>query len=331
MNILIVKLAALGDVLRTTCLLEPLRRRYPDAKITWVTAASAAPLLANNPWLARVLSLEEARLEKSFDLVLSLEEDASAARLAQDACRGELVGIYPDGGKLRYTASSAAYYDMSLLNADAAGGLSAADRLKAANKLSYARLWLQILKLPAPSSPMRPWLTLTEEELAFKHPAGAGFIAINPGAGARWPAKQVSEEKAARILATLAVLGRPLILFGGKDEAQRNRAIAAKVPGVVDPGTDLDLRSFAALVNLCDAVVTTDSLAFHVAAALGKGVAVLVGPTSAAELDGGPRCVKLVPEEGCSCFYRPRCRLETSCLDAIPEPAVVEAVKRCLT
>lgn len=333
MKILIVKLAALGDVLRTTALLGPLRGRYPGARIWWLTTAKAAPLLASNPWIERVVSMEDAAgrgLGSDFDLVLSLEEDAAAAALARGACRGELVGIFPEGGRLRYTASSALYYDMSLLNRDASGGLAAANALKAENRLTYAQLWVKILGLDAGTDVLRPVLVLTDSDRQVELPASGTLVGLNPGAGARWPAKQLSVEKAAEVLAALEPLGVAPVIFGGKDEAERNAAIFKRVPRAVDPGTALGLRAFAAAIELCRVVITTDSLAFHISAALGKGTVVLVGPTSAAELDGGSRCTKLVWSQGCSCFYRSHCRLEKSCIDEIPAPEIVGAVRRWL-
>ncbi|MEW6335105.1 MAG: glycosyltransferase family 9 protein [Thermodesulfobacteriota bacterium] len=55
MNILIVKLSAIGDVIHTLPALAALRRRYPDAHITWVVEEAAADLLADHPDLDRVL------------------------------------------------------------------------------------------------------------------------------------------------------------------------------------------------------------------------------------------------------------------------------------
>ena len=44
-RILIIKLAAAGDVLRTTPLLRGLRRAFPDSHITWLTESEVVPLL----------------------------------------------------------------------------------------------------------------------------------------------------------------------------------------------------------------------------------------------------------------------------------------------
>src|SRR5580658_8338803 len=55
-RILIIKLGAIGDVLRTTPLLPFLKERYPESHITWLVDAVAVPLLADNPRIDRILT-----------------------------------------------------------------------------------------------------------------------------------------------------------------------------------------------------------------------------------------------------------------------------------
>lgn len=352
-RILIVKCEALGDVLRTTALLEPLKKHGP-CRIWWATSRAALPLLKKNPFLERSLALPlddppktarlAQRLAGKFNLVLSLEEHPAAAALAQRACRGELIGVRAENGALGYTASSAPYYDMSLLNRDPDGGLETANGLKAANRLSFSRLWLKILGLRPPAGQARPLLRLQESDYGAarrlaRRPELRGrgpVLALNAGAGARWPAKQLTEGKAARLLAALGrSFGGPLLVLGGRDEAARNRRIAARarrlspVLRLLLPGS-LPLRHFAGVLELCRALVTTDSLALHLATALRRPAVALVGPTSAAELEFFGRGRILTPPQGCGCFYKPRCARPAPCLDDIAESAVVAAVRRCL-
>ena len=54
-NILIVKLSAVGDVIHTLPSLATLRRCYPDADITWVVEEAAADLITDHPDLDRVI------------------------------------------------------------------------------------------------------------------------------------------------------------------------------------------------------------------------------------------------------------------------------------
>jgi len=55
-KLLIIKLDAMGDVLRTTCLLPVICRAWPDSRITWITRAESAPLLENNPYVTEVVT-----------------------------------------------------------------------------------------------------------------------------------------------------------------------------------------------------------------------------------------------------------------------------------
>ncbi|MBI5630050.1 MAG: glycosyltransferase family 9 protein [Elusimicrobia bacterium] len=342
MDILIVKLSALGDVLRTTSLLKPLHRRYPGCRIAWATAAGAKALIEGNPWIERVLSFEEAAedgLNGKFDLVLSLEESDAAAALARAACRGELVGVVPGLG---YTPSSAPYYDMSLLHKDLDGGHSAADRLKSRNLASYAKLWLDILGLPLPDSAAdsRPILVLRDEDrraardLAARHglAAGAAPIGINTGSGRRWPSKQLSCERTAALAEALhRRFKRPILLLGGPDEEGRNREIMERSPAaLIDAGTGHGVRAFAAIVESCGLIVTSDTLCFHAATALERPVIVFTGPSSASELDAFGLGRKLSPDPACSCFYRPRCGRAKPCLEDMPVEDFLSAAEALL-
>ncbi len=329
-DVLIVKSAALGDVLRTTSLLPALKRRF-GGKIWWLTAPGAVPLLAGNPLIDRVATLSSLPGRK-FPVVLSLEEDPALARAAVESCAGVLVGIYPEGRRLRYTPSSAKYYDMSLLNPDPDGGHSGADALKKANRLTYAELWLSALGLPRRRVPPRLVLSKAERRRAAAWLSRAKLkrapIALNAGAGSRWPAKQLDERRAAAVARALAVLGRPVVLLGGADERERNARIAKESGALAAPVQSL--RDFAALVERCAAVVTTDSLALHVATALRRPAIVLVGPTSSAELDVFGKGEKILPPSACPCFYKANCMRERHCLDQIPPARVAAAVERWL-
>ena len=61
MNLLIIKLGAMGDVLRMTSILKPLKERYKDAKITWVTKKSSEDLLRGNPHVDGIVLIGQAQ------------------------------------------------------------------------------------------------------------------------------------------------------------------------------------------------------------------------------------------------------------------------------
>ena len=57
-KILIIKLDAIGDVLRTTSILPAVKRKYPNSHITWCTRTNARELFANNYFVNEVILFE---------------------------------------------------------------------------------------------------------------------------------------------------------------------------------------------------------------------------------------------------------------------------------
>lgn len=338
MNILIFKLSALGDVLRTTSLLRPLRAKFPDARITWVTAKPALPLLEGNPLVAESMAwgpeAKQRLTGRTFELVLSLEEDEGICRLvAEGMTARKVIGVVWNGRGLAYTPESAPYYAMSLLNRDADGGLTAANALKKANAKTYVELWCGIIGLPRLSADEeRPMVALTDADRTAAPARKRPLIGLNPSAGNRWPAKRLSPLRAGALCRALkARFGGPALLLGGPDEAEYAAAALKEAgPSAVDAGTGHSLRGFAAILESCDAVVTADSLAFHIANAVRTPAAVFVGPTSSSELDLFGTGILLTPSEECRDFYKARCTLDVSCIDRIPDETFCRAVERLL-
>lgn len=314
--ILIIKLAALGDVLRTTCLLRPLKHRYADARITWLTQDNAVDLLKNNPKIDRLLTSDENTRRRlaaqHYDLIVNLEEDQDSCRLTSRAESVKKVGGLLDSqGRPCYTADAEPWFGMGLLRPPERGGLNEANRLKAVNKRTYQQIVLGILGLPAVDTELILGLDRGNREFAYRFAQTAGVsendlvIGLNTSAGGRWPMKSLSPEKTADLAGRLiSRLGARIVLFGGGQEAARNRQIVSTCAGIIDAGTENSLLDYAALIGLCDILITSDSLALHIGTALKVKIVAFFGPTSAAEIDLYGRGRKIVSKSEYYCTYR---------------------------
>jgi ADP-heptose:LPS heptosyltransferase len=56
-KILIIKLSSLGDVIQTLPVLIPLRKKFPDAKISWVVEEEAAEIIKDHPLVDQLVQL----------------------------------------------------------------------------------------------------------------------------------------------------------------------------------------------------------------------------------------------------------------------------------
>ncbi len=72
-SILVVRLASLGDVVRSTAVLESLKQHHPEAMIDFLTADGMRPVLENNPRLRRVYGLSELDRIGCYDWMINLQ------------------------------------------------------------------------------------------------------------------------------------------------------------------------------------------------------------------------------------------------------------------
>ena len=333
-RVLVVKLAATGDVLRTTAFLPAIHATWPHARVLWVTKKGAAGLFQGNPLVDEVLTTDDVAttarlLTETFDVVLCPDADPEAASIAAMARAAERRGFVRDEtGQVRALSEGAAHWLQM--------GLS--DAQKKANRETYQALVADVLGLDR-KLVMEPILEPHARDLADAATFRAGFafsgqlIGLNTGAGGRWAYKQWTKEHQESFVRLCAKEGLGVLLLGGPEERQRHKDLMATFAGlpVFDAGTDNTYGAFAARLQLCDVVVTSDSLAVHVAAARKTKAVVLFGPTSAAEIELYGRGEKVVPPGmDCLCCYLPSCDVKPHCQARIEPAAVFAAVQRQL-
>lgn len=335
-RVLMVKLAATGDVLRTTAFLPAIHQQWPGARVTWLTRPSAAQLFDGNPLVDEVLTTDDAittaRLAtEEFDVVLCPDADPDAAVLASMAKGKERRGYRRDeqGRIVGLSEGAERWLQMGLSDAN-----------KKANTETYQHLVAQVLGF-GPEEVREPILEPSDADAAdaaafvqsLKVPADRPLIGINTGAGGRWLYKQWTKEHQQTFLKLCDEAGLAVLLLGGPEEVQRHRdllAFAAQMP-VYDAGNHNSYGRFAALIDQCRVVVTSDSLAVHVTAARKKPAVVLFGPTSSAEIELYGRGTKITPPGmDCLCCYLPRCDKVPHCQAMIAPEAVLAAVQQWL-
>jgi lipopolysaccharide heptosyltransferase III len=332
-RLLIVKLDAMGDVLRSTALLPPLADAHPHAAITWITRKESVPLLQRNPFIDEILELGPEALAhlsaRTFDRVINLDASKTSAALAAVAQSHRKDGfVLDERGYVQPTNGAA----RSWLEA------GVFDDIKRQGSATYQDRMAAILDLSGRKHHYVFELSTDEIARARTHLESIGvdfgrpLIGLNTGAGGRWPLKQWREdgyiELVSRIRSREDV---QFVLLGGPAEQERNDRLkrASSVP-LLDPGCENSVRHFGALLGHCDVAVTGDTLAMHLALALGKRTVVLFGPTSAAEIELYGLGEKVVPDMTCLSCYKTSCDFVPNCMDLITVEMVERAVLRQL-
>jgi len=332
-KILIIKLDAIGDVLRTTSILPGLKEKYPNSHITWLTCEESIPLFENNHYVDVVLSYSypsfiQLQVEM-YDLVINLDTAPKSAQLATLANGKEKLGFGYDEKGFVYPFNKEAqkWFEMGLF-----------DDVKKANKETYQQIILNICRL-TPSN-YEIIFQLDEKELLFTTDFAKKYnlthklvIGLNTGAGQRWLQKKWTQEGYLELIHLLEqkITGAQILLLGGPGEVDRNRYLLKKSPsGIIDTGCNNTIREFGALLSLCEVVVTGDTFPLHLAVGLGKKVVVLFGPTSSAEIDLYGRGKKVYADINCLGCYNKTCDIKPNCMDLITPEQVLEAIEELI-
>ncbi|MCH8004052.1 MAG: glycosyltransferase family 9 protein [Nanoarchaeota archaeon] len=316
MDILIIKLGAIGDVIRTTSILDGLNDKYNNCTIDWVTKKESSDILKNNDLIEKIHIISEELKNnlknQDYDLLISLDDDSEACELATEINSKRIIGSYLKNGKRVYTENSSLWFDMGLISKF---GKQKADELKARNKKTYQQIMYEILDLDYKKQ--EPILILNNNELNF----GKNFskknniknelvIGINTGAGGRWQDKKLPIEKTIELINKLNnnIENSKILLFGGPEEKERNNKIKETIKTqIIDAGCNNSLIEFASLVNLCKVLITSDSLAMNIGIALKKKIAAFFYPTSAEEIELYNRGIKIIGKGNSYCSYQEKC------------------------
>lgn len=334
-SLLIIKLDAMGDVLRTTCLLPVIVKAWPGIRITWITREESIPLLENNPYITEVVPYSTDAIvhisSRKFDKVINLDAGRVSAGLLSMAMATEKIGymLHEDGYVKATNTAAAEWLRLGIF-----------DDLKKMNQRTYQETMCAIIGLPVEGMMYVLELTEAEKKKGRSHLQELGLdlskniVGIHTGAGGRWPLKQWKEERFIALLPELMnELGRDthILLFGGPLERELNRRIVERANGYVfDSGCDNEVRHFASLINCCSVVLSGDSLAMHIALALGRRAVVLFGPTSSAEIEMFGLGEKVVPDLDCLVCYKRSCDFNPNCMDSISVDMVKQAILRQL-
>ncbi len=319
-RILLIKLGAAGDVIRTTPLLHPLLRDYPDHALTWVT---------DFPDLVPSRVHDVARLDAEtlvwlrntdFDLVINLDKDRQACALAAEVTAPRRWGFTLDrDGFCRPVTEGVSAAQAAAAEAKFHTGLF--DDVNQACTLSYPQEIFAICGYEF--SGEEYILDRPQPAPQFDLPDGT-LVGLNTGCGGRWTSRLWPEKYWAALARGLQDAGLTPVLLGGPDEDERNRRLAAAT-GAVYPG-HFDLKTFIGLMDRCEIVVTAVTMAMHIALGLGKKLVLFNNIFNPHEFELYGRGRILAPASPCTCFFQPRCLREDFCLETLRPETALQAV-----
>ena len=307
-RILIIKLGAVGDVIRTTPLLRVFNK--PGVHITWLTET---PEILPHSRIDRILKLDAQTLAylsaTPFDAIYNLDKDDHAVALCKLIEAQEKYGFTIDHGVCVPVDDIARPKWLT--------GLF--DDLNQKNKLSYLEEIFTICGLKFQGE---KYVAELDDSPPFNLNLPRPLIGLNTGCGARWTARLWKFENWETLARMLMAEGFGVLLLGGPDEDEKNRLLAYK-SGARYAGHHPFSR-FYHLVNEVDVLVTGVTMAMHMGIALEKRLVLLNNIFNKHEFEmyGLGRIIE--PDVDCLGCFKPVC--EEDCMNMLEPDEVFEAV-----
>ena len=317
----------IGDAVMSTPALGAIRAAFPLAEIVLAANPVVCELMSPHPFCDRVIVFDKkgphrgaaglwkfsrSLAAERFDLAILLQNAIEAAMIAALAGIKTRAGYSTDGRRLLLTHAVRVSKDVL--------------------RLHHTRYYLEMLAgLGIAAAGWETKLQCTEAEKNWAAGVlGQGrWAAINPGA-AYGSAKRWYPERFAQVGdALFSDFGYKVLLVGGPGESAIGAEISSKMNSSVLNMTGMtSVRQLMALLASVDLVVTNDSGPMHVAAAFGRPVVALFGPTD--HRVTSPSCSRLSlvrKETECAPCLKRECPRDHRCMAEITVEDVLGAVE----
>lgn len=354
MNILIIKMSAIGDVVHTLPALCALRDYYPSARITWLVEESAADIVLGHKALDRVIiSRRKTWIRELFskkylsgakkilrflgilrdiryDIIIDFQGLLKSGIMVFLARGKRKIGF---GKGMEHAEMSHLFYN---------------ERVPAVSMEVHAQdRYLMLLKASGiPVSCVRYDLPVSDKErksirkklVKTGIPSNHSLICINPVA--TWPTKLWINRRFAEIVAELQKWNNTSVIFTG---AYSDRGMIEDILGILRPpdagGKDIKnwpinfagrttLKELAALYEISDLLITTDTGPMHLGVASGTRVLAILGPTAPWRTGPyGKDHIVIRAQKSCSPCFKRSCPLKThACMFDISTDKVWESI-----
>ena len=328
MNILLVRLGALGDIVHAVPAAAALRAAYPSASIDWVVDRRHHDMVRLVTVIDRVVTLDASTLgawlrvvrelrAKRYDVALDLQGLMKSALLARVSGAPRVIGF--SIWHLREKGARPFYSEVDSGQAE--------DHVVRKNLRLLRTLGIDSTTVEFPlrivSSPV-----LDDVRREFGE---TPFALLNPGAA--WPNKRWFSDRFGAVASFLRdVRGMRSLVLWGPGEAPLAHAVVEASEGaatVAPPTTVVDLLALSRAASL---MVSGDTGPLHIAAAAGTPIVAIFGPTDP-QRNGplSPDDIAVSRYATCGCHYNRRCRQSAWCLTDVSAAEVIAAIQQRLS
>ncbi|MCR5265981.1 MAG: glycosyltransferase family 9 protein [Cyanobacteria bacterium RUI128] len=318
-KILVIRLGAIGDVVHTTIIPKSIKLKHPDYEIHYLTENRIVPLLENNPYIDKVLTLN-ASLKRDNLYILKtglmlFRERYDIVYNLTNAVRNNMLAFmaFPKRIVSRVNTEGSWVEDYFCTAKKAVKDIEIADSLT-------------LTVNGAADTKIRSFLEPYQRPYTIFVPAGKNDKTRQ---GRIWNIKKWGT-LASEILSEY---GGTIFVCGGKKEKEYQSAISGK--RVILTSGDFSLTESAALLSHADLVISSDTGPVHIASALDVNTLAILGSTSPDKIKPyGAKGHYVSAPDGCRFCWKKKCKhltkdqVYTPCMERITPEMIMKEISR---
>jgi heptosyltransferase-2 len=309
-RILFIKLGAIGDVIRTTPLIEKYKKEYGHCHFSWITHS---PQVVPKEEVELIYKWNESSVSslahQKFDIAINLDKDKEACMLLALVNAKKKFGFIWQDGHLN-TATDHAEHKLITGIFDHISKKNTKNYLEEIFEICHFDFNGEEYQINLDQDLSNVWLKRLDELAGEKI-----IIGLNTGCGSRWKTRLWPKKYWINLINELEKQGYFCLLMGGPDEDEMNLFYEEETNATY-LGT-FSLEEFIAITNNTDIIVTPVSMMMHIALALKKKLMLFHNIFNVHEFELYDRGIIIEPTSGCDCYFGSSCARKKSCMHDI--------------
>lgn len=347
-KVLVLRLSAVGDVIRTLPAVKALKEQAPSSSITWIVEEPSQAFLESQPEVDSVILFPRKRWTKGIKSLGTVWKTLGEMRGFIAGLRKRKFDVVLDfhgilkSGLLSFLSGSPKRIGYDRGSTKEGNSLFSNVKVRLPKeKISRFERNFALLRgmglevrdfkysLHIPSAD-REYVAsfLKSSTAALKRP----LIAIHPGTSLKALFKRWAPDQYTRLADRLVRELNATVLFTwGDEELEWVEGIRRemKEPSLLGPKTD-SLTRLGEVYSQCDLYIGGDTGPMHIASLMGIPVVVIYGPTDPIENEPFGNHIKIRKEVGCNPCHNYSCK-ELLCIKAVSADEVFKATKEILS
>lgn len=347
-KVLILRLSAVGDVVRTLPAVKALKEHIPSSSITWIVEEPSQALLESQPEIDEVILFPRKRWTKGLKSFKGMGRTIREAWGFLADLRKKRFDVVFDfhgllkSGLLSFFSGSPIRIGYDRKSTHEGNFLFSNRKVKLPKeKISRFQRNLTLLKgmgLEVREVGGRLYIPSEDREYVasffnkISTPLKRPFIAIHPGTSPKTTYKRWMSDRYAQLADRLiSELKATVVFTWGPEELEWVEGIRRemKEPSILGPRTE-SLTQLGEVFRGCDVYIGGDTGPMHIASLMEIPVVVIYGPTDPIVNEPLRHHIKVIKEVGCNPCRKRSCK-ELTCLKMVTVDDVFKATKEILS